>query len=80
MPPGVEVQSSVALANYKIVVYRKQPSGWVAEVPPIEGCHAVMPTRTEALCELERVFALIEAEYREIGVSLPDDTTEIMET
>jgi hypothetical protein len=31
-----------------------------------------MPTRVEALAELERVFALIEAEFREAGTTLPD--------
>ncbi len=55
----------MALDEYKVVLYRNQPSGWVAEVPSISGCHALMPTRTEALSELEQVFAVIEAEYRD---------------
>jgi predicted RNase H-like HicB family nuclease len=61
-----------------LVLYSNQPFGWVAEVPSIAGCFALMPTRTEALSELEQVFALIEAEYRDIGASLPADTTEIV--
>jgi hypothetical protein len=30
-----------------------------------------MPTGAEALAELEQVFALIEAEFRETGATLP---------
>ena len=56
----------MALDDYKMVLYRNQPFGWVAEIPSIAGCYALMPTRTEALSELEQVFALIEAEYCEL--------------
>jgi predicted RNase H-like HicB family nuclease len=68
----------VALDDYKVLLYRNQPSGWVAEIPSITGCYALMPTRAEALSELEQVFAMIEAEYREAGATLPADTTEIV--
>jgi len=68
----------MALDDYKVVLYRNEPSGWVAEVPSIYGCYALMPTKTEALLELEQVFAIIEAEFREKGSSLPVDTTEIV--
>ncbi len=68
----------MALDEYKVVLYRNQPSGWVAEVPSISGCYALMPTRAEALLELEQVFAMIEAEFRERGDALPADTTEIV--
>ena len=68
----------MALDDYKVVLYRNQPSGWVAEVPSIAGCYALMPTRSEALSELERVFVLIEEEYRDGGVPLPADTTEVV--
>lgn len=64
--------------DYKVVLYRNQPSGWVAEIPAIPGCHALMPTREEALGELAAVFHLISEEYRERGESLPTDTTEIV--
>ncbi len=37
-----------------------------------------MPTKAEALAELERVFALIEAGFREAGTMLPADTTEVV--
>jgi predicted RNase H-like HicB family nuclease len=68
----------MALDDYKVVIYRNQPSGWVAEIPAISGCYALMPTRAEALAELEEVFSLIEAEYRDKGQPLPADTTEVV--
>jgi predicted RNase H-like HicB family nuclease len=67
----------MALDEYKVVLYRNQPAGWVAEVPSIPGCYALMATRTDALSELEQVFAMIEAEYSDKGEALPADTTEI---
>lgn len=61
----------MALDDYKLVLYRNHPSGWVAEIPSIPGCYALMPGKAEALSELEQVFAMIEAEYREKGTPLP---------
>jgi predicted RNase H-like HicB family nuclease len=55
----------MTLDDYKVVLYRNQPSGWVAEVPAIEGCYALMPTRQEALAELGRVFEMISEEFQE---------------
>ena len=68
----------MALDDYKVVLYRNEPDGWVAEIPAIAGCYALMSTRAEALTELEQVFAMIEAEYRDKGIPLPADTTEIV--
>jgi len=68
----------MTLDNYKVVLYRNQPTGWVAEVPAISGCYALMPTREEALTELESVFQMVAAEYREKYLPLPEDTTEIV--
>ena len=68
----------MTLDNYKVVLYRNQPEGWVAEVPAISGCYALMPTREEALAELGRVFDMIAAEYQEKGQTLPADNTEIV--
>jgi len=48
-----------------MLLYRNQPDGWVAEVPAIPGCYALMPTREEALAELARVFEMTAAEYGE---------------
>jgi predicted RNase H-like HicB family nuclease len=65
--------------DYKIVLYRQEDaSGWVAEIPAIPGCHALMRTREEALAELPSVFSMIEQEYREKGQRLPADSTEIV--
>ena len=65
------------LHDYKIVLYR-QDDAWVAEIPAISGCYALMPTRDEALAELSNVFRMIAEEYHEKGLPLPRDTTEIM--
>ena len=64
--------------DYKVVLHRNQPDGWVAEIPSIPGCHALMPTAEEALTELAAVFRMIEEEYSESGKLLPRDTTEIV--
>jgi predicted RNase H-like HicB family nuclease len=64
--------------DYKLVIYRNRPDGWVAEIPAITGCHTLMPTAEEALSELARVFELIEEEHRTAGKALPRDTTEIV--
>jgi predicted RNase H-like HicB family nuclease len=50
----------------------------VAEVPAVPGCYALMNTREEALAELNNVFAMVADEYREKGLPLPKDTTEIV--
>lgn len=64
----------MSLDDYKVVLYRNQPDGWVAEIPAIPGCYALMPTREQALAELERVFDLLAAE----GLPLPADSTAIV--
>jgi predicted RNase H-like HicB family nuclease len=66
------------LDAYKIVLYRQEDGSWVAEVPAISGCYALMPTREEALAELGHVFDMIAEEYQERGAPLPEDTTEIV--
>ena len=66
------------LANYKIILYAQQDGGWVAEIPAISGCYALMNTREEALQELEKVFQMIREEYAEGGKPLPADTTELL--
>jgi len=69
---------SMGFDDYKVVLYRNQPDGWVAEIPAIPGCHALMPTREEALSELAAIFRLIAEEYRDRKEPLPTDTTEIV--
>jgi len=66
------------LEDYKVVLYRQQDGSWVAEIPAIAGCYALMDTREAALAELNDIFSLIADEYREKGLSLPSDTTEIV--
>ena len=58
----------MTLDDYKVVLYRNRPDGWVADVPAIEGCSALMPTREEAVTEIARVFEMISAEYRDKGL------------
>jgi predicted RNase H-like HicB family nuclease len=70
----------VQFEDYKIVLYRQQDNTWVAEIPAIKGCYAVMPEFSDALRELKRVFGIIEEEYRIKGLTLPSDTTKIMHT
>jgi predicted RNase H-like HicB family nuclease len=50
------------LEDYKTVLYRQADGSWVAEIPSISGCYALMPTREEALAELSCVFAMIAEE------------------
>ena len=66
------------LEDYKTVLYRQEDGFWVAEIPAISGCYALMSTREEALAELENVFEMIAEEYRGKGIPLPRDTTEIL--
>ncbi|MFZ0334340.1 MAG: type II toxin-antitoxin system HicB family antitoxin [Candidatus Acidiferrales bacterium] len=66
------------LEDYKTVLYRQEDGSWVTEVPAIPGCYALMPTRERALAELTSVFRMIAEEYREKGIALPADTTEIL--
>ena len=66
------------LDRYKIVLYRQEDGSWVAEIPAISGCYALMPSREQALEEMSAVFQMISEEYREKGLTLPADTTEIV--
>lgn len=57
--------------DYNIVLYRQSDGWWVAQIPVIEGCQALMPTRDEALDELQLVFEMITEEFRARGEALP---------
>ena len=59
--------------NYKIVLCRQEDGDWVAEIPAISGCYALMPTREQALEELKGVFAMISEEYQAKAFTLPLD-------
>ncbi len=64
--------------DYTVVLYRQEDGSWVAEIPAVGGCYALMDTREAALSELEQVFALIAQEHRDRGLALPNDTTEVV--
>ena len=66
------------LEDYKTILYRQEDGSWVAEIPAIPGCYALMGTRETALAELNQVFAMIAEEYLQKGLKLPADTTEIV--
>jgi predicted RNase H-like HicB family nuclease len=66
------------LEDYKTILYRQQDGSWVAEIPAIPGCYALMDTREDALAELSDVFRMIAEEYSEKQIPLPADTTEIV--
>ena len=73
------VGDAQSLSDYKIVLYTQDGGqGWVAEVPAVPGCYALMQSRDEALRELERVFEMIREEYAETGKRLPADSTELL--
>ena len=69
---------AMSFDDYKVVLYRQDDGSWVAEIPALGGCYALMDTRETALAELGRVFALIAQEYEDRGLALPKDTTEIV--
>jgi len=64
--------------DYKVVLYRQDDGSWVAEIPAIGGCYALMNSREASLAELEQVFAMIAQEHLDRGQPLPKDTTEIV--
>jgi len=76
---GYDGQMYHYVAHDLLIRIVSEPAGWlVAEVPAIRGCYALMPTLEEALAELRGVFEMIAAEYGEKGLSLPADSTAIV--
>jgi predicted RNase H-like HicB family nuclease len=68
----------VKFEDYKTILYRQEDGSWVAEIPAIPGCYALVDTRETALAEQNKVFAMIAQEYLRKGLNLPADTTEIV--
>jgi predicted RNase H-like HicB family nuclease len=68
----------MSVEDYKTILYRQEDGSWVAEIPALPGCYALMPSREEALAELSSVFEMIAEEYRVKCIPLPADTTEIV--
>jgi predicted RNase H-like HicB family nuclease len=50
------------LEDYKITFYRQEDGSWVAEIPEIPGCYALMETREAAQNELAKVFHMLTSE------------------
>jgi predicted RNase H-like HicB family nuclease len=67
MPPDSASQGNSKPGRSPGLLHSRGPvmddGSWVAEVPVISGCYALMPTREEALAELRRVFDMIAEEY-----------------
>lgn len=61
--------------DYNIVLYRQSDGWWVAQIPAIEGCQALMPTRDEALDELQLVFEMITDECSAANARLIEKLT-----
>jgi predicted RNase H-like HicB family nuclease len=68
----------MTLGDYKVVLYRQLDGAWVAEVPSIGGCYALMDTREAALEEIDRVFQLIAEEHAERGQALATDASQYL--
>lgn len=52
--------------DYEQIPYQQDDaSGWVAEIPAMEGCYALMKTPDEAKAELRLVFDMIMEERSE---------------
>jgi predicted RNase H-like HicB family nuclease len=68
----------VSFEDYQGRALPKRAGRVVAEIPSIPGCYALMRTTGEALAELQQVFDLIASEYRDKGLTLPTDTTQIV--
>ena len=65
-------------ADYKVVLHQQEDGWWVAEIPSLPACYALMATREEAVAELAGVFAMVAEEYQGEGRRLPADTTQIV--
>ena len=60
----------MSVEDYKTILYRQEDGSWVAEIPAIPGCYALMPSREKALAELTDVFEMISEEYHGRGTPL----------
>lgn len=67
----------MSLRDNKTILYSQEDGSWVAEIPAIPGCYALMDTREKALEELSYVFDMVAQEYREKNLPLPVESTEI---
>jgi predicted RNase H-like HicB family nuclease len=72
MASGPRALPAITIEDYKPFLYRQEDGAWVAEIPAIPGCYALMPSGEEALAELRSVFEMIADEYR-ANRTLPTD-------
>jgi hypothetical protein len=54
--------ATMKFEDYEPILYPQADGSWVAEIPAIPGCYALMETREAALAELPNVFAMISEE------------------
>jgi predicted RNase H-like HicB family nuclease len=60
------IRTGMNFDDYEQILYQQDDgSGWVAEIPSIEGCYALMKTPDEAKAELRLVFDMIMEERSE---------------
>ena len=59
--------------DYTIILRPDDNGTFVAHIPAIKGCHAWGETPEQARVELQNVFDMITEEFRENGLSLPQD-------
>ncbi len=62
-----------SLQDYTTVIRPDDNGTYVAYIPAISGCHAWGKTPDEARLELNYVFEMIQEEYTENGLVMPDD-------
>jgi predicted RNase H-like HicB family nuclease len=68
----------MAFEDYTIVLYRQDDGSWVAEIPSVPRCYALMPARQGVLAELRLVFDMIAEECREKDFAPPADASKII--
>jgi predicted RNase H-like HicB family nuclease len=52
----------VKFEDYKTTLNQQEDGSWVAEIPAVPGCYALMDSREAALAELADVFQMIAEE------------------
>ncbi|BAZ15034.1 hypothetical protein NIES4071_69040 [Calothrix sp. NIES-4071] len=62
-----------SLQDYTIVIRPDDNGTFVAYVPAIPSCHAWGQTIDEARAEIVNVFEMIQEEYAEEGLVMPED-------
>jgi predicted RNase H-like HicB family nuclease len=62
-----------SLQDYTTVIRPDDNGTYVAYIPAIPSCHAWGKIPNEALIELNYVFEMIQEEYTEKGLIMPDN-------